>query len=64
MSLVAPDFARPSELSHGGLVLQTAGGATQNKGACANPQFFTGFVTQPEVVARGLLAVADVAAAR
>ncbi|MEV6104295.1 SWIM zinc finger family protein [Streptomyces sp. NPDC051940] len=48
----------------GGLLgLQTAGGAGP-RGALGNPQFFSGFLAQPRPAAAGLLAVADVAAAR
>ena len=45
------------------LDLATALGVTP-AGRVDNPVFFTGFVTRPDVVASGLLAVADVAAAR
>lgn len=60
-------YLRPSSLEHSGgrelLGLQTSGGSTP-AGVVANPTFFRGFVTQPAVAAAGLLAVADVAAAR
>lgn len=45
------------------LDLATALAATP-QGLVANPTFFTGFVDRPDVFAAGLLAVADVAAAR
>ncbi|MFB8008434.1 SWIM zinc finger family protein [Nocardia sp. NPDC056000] len=60
-------YLRPSGLDRSGgralLGLQTSGGRTP-AGAVANPTFFRGFVTRPAVAAAGLLAVADVAAAR
>ncbi|MFF4983896.1 SWIM zinc finger family protein [Streptomyces sp. NPDC001046] len=60
-------YARPSELHGTGgsrvLGLETAGGLTP-VGVEAHPQFFAGFLTSPQAAARGLLAVADVAAAR
>ncbi|UGT38910.1 winged helix-turn-helix transcriptional regulator [Nocardia yamanashiensis] len=60
-------YLRPSGLERSGgrdlLGLQTSGGSTPG-GAVANPTFFRGFVTRPEVAAGGLLAVADVAGAR
>ncbi|MCB5182933.1 SWIM zinc finger family protein [Streptomyces antimicrobicus] len=66
-SVQALAYARPSALTDatGGrhLGLETAGGTTP-LGAEAHPQFFAGFLTSPQVAARGLLAVADVAAAR
>ncbi|MEU5218540.1 SWIM zinc finger family protein [Streptomyces sp. NPDC020807] len=45
------------------LGLETAGGLTP-WGAEARPRFFSGFLAAPQAAARGLLAVADVAAAR
>ncbi|MBM9617263.1 SWIM zinc finger family protein [Streptomyces zhihengii] len=45
------------------LGLETAGGLTP-AGAEAHPRFFAGFLSEPQAAARGLLAVADVAAAR
>lgn len=45
------------------LGLETSGGLTP-LGAEAHPRFFSGFLTSPQTAARGLLAVADVAAAR
>lgn len=45
------------------LGLETAGGLTP-RGAEPHPRFFEGFLTSPRIAARGLLAVADVAAAR
>ena len=45
------------------LTLETSGGTTQ-RGRTAHPHFFTGFLTEPEQTARGLLAVAAVARAR
>ncbi len=47
----------------GGLGLATSGGRTA-RGAAGHPRFFSGFLTRPEVAARGLLAVAAVARAR
>ncbi|NUR71677.1 MAG: SWIM zinc finger family protein [Hamadaea sp.] len=58
MSVASYAYARPSALSDGGLDLQTSGGQA------ANPRFFEGFVTTPQPVALGLLAVADVARTR
>ncbi|RAJ62173.1 SWIM zinc finger protein [Streptomyces sp. KhCrAH-43] len=60
-------YSRPSALasSQAGrlLGLETAGGSTP-LGAEAHPRFFAGFLASPHIAARGLLAVADVAAAR
>ncbi|MGW6538061.1 SWIM zinc finger family protein [Streptomyces sp. NPDC055051] len=66
-SVQALAYARPSFLESTGsgrlLGLETASGLTP-RGAEAHPRFFTGFLASPQVAARGLLAVADVAAAR
>ncbi|MEU0276272.1 SWIM zinc finger family protein [Streptomyces sp. NPDC006307] len=66
-SVQALAYSRPSALesSQAGrlLGLETSGGLTPT-GAEAHPRFFSGFVTSPRIAARGLLAVADVAAAR
>ncbi|MFF9344007.1 SWIM zinc finger family protein [Streptomyces sp. NPDC014773] len=66
-SVQALAYARPSSLestASGRLLgLETAGGLTPH-GAEAHPRFFAGFLAAPQVAARGLLAVADVAAAR
>ncbi|MEU7280063.1 SWIM zinc finger family protein [Streptomyces sp. NPDC045431] len=66
-SVQALAYSRPSALesSQAGrlLGLETSGGLTP-AGAEAHPRFFSGFVTSPQIAARGLLAVADVAAAR
>ncbi|MFE7551205.1 SWIM zinc finger family protein [Streptomyces gardneri] len=66
-SVHALAYARPSVLESTGsgrlLGLETAGGLTP-RGAEARPRFFSGFLAAPQVAARGLLAVADVAAAR
>ncbi|MFD8012428.1 SWIM zinc finger family protein [Streptomyces sp. NPDC058955] len=66
-SVQALAYARPSSLestASGRLLgLETAGGTTP-RGAEAHPRFFAGFLTAPQIAARGLLAVADVAAAR
>lgn len=60
-------YSRPSALESAPdgqlLGLETSGGLTP-RGAQAHPQFFTGFLTSPRTAAQGLLAVADVAAAR
>lgn len=60
-------YSRPSALesSQAGqlLGLETAGGLTP-RGAEPHPRFFEGFLAAPHVAARGLLCVADVAAAR
>ncbi|MCM2391644.1 SWIM zinc finger family protein [Streptomyces albipurpureus] len=60
-------YVRPSALESsvdGGLLgLETSGGLTP-VGAQPHPSFFAGFLTSPQTAARGLLAVADVAAAR
>lgn len=45
------------------LGLETSAGRTP-RGAEAHPRFFTGFLTAPQAASAGLLAVADVAAAR
>lgn len=66
-SVQALAYSRPSVLksSQAGqsLGLETAGGLTP-RGAEPHPRFFEGFLTSPRIAARGLLAVADVAAAR
>ncbi len=66
-SVQALAYARPSSLestASGRLLgLETAGGLTP-RGAEAHPRFFAGFLAAPQIAARGLLAVADVAAAR
>ncbi|MER7735553.1 SWIM zinc finger family protein [Streptomyces erythrochromogenes] len=66
-SLQALAYARPSALTTEGgaglLGLETSGGLTP-VGREAHPQFFAGFLSSPQAAARGLLAVADVAAAR
>ncbi|MGW2561508.1 SWIM zinc finger family protein [Streptomyces sp. NPDC001514] len=66
-SVQAFAYSRPSALESAGggrlLGLETAGGLTP-AGAEAHPRFFSGFLTSPRTAARGLLAVADVAAAR
>lgn len=66
-SVQALAYVRPSALTSAGdgrlLGLETAGGLTP-VGPEAHPQFFAGFLTSPQAAARGLLAVADVAAAR
>ncbi|GAA2255576.1 SWIM zinc finger domain-containing protein [Streptomyces amakusaensis] len=60
-------YARPSALESGAagrlLGLETSGGLTP-AGAQPHPTFFSGFLSSPQTAARGLLAVADVAAAR
>ncbi|MEW2408619.1 SWIM zinc finger family protein [Streptomyces griseoviridis] len=66
-SLQAVAYRRPSVLESavGGqrLGLETSRGATPS-GAADHPRFFSGFLTSPQIAAAGLLAVADVAAAR
>ncbi|MHB9849561.1 SWIM zinc finger family protein [Streptomyces krungchingensis] len=66
-SFQAVAYTRPSALESapGGqrLGLETSRGATP-AGIQAHPRFFAGFLTSPQVAAAGLLAVADVAAAR
>ncbi|MEV5078727.1 SWIM zinc finger family protein [Streptomyces sp. NPDC056159] len=66
-SLQAVAYSRPSVLepAAGGqrLGLETSRGATPS-GIQDHPRFFTGFLTSPQVASAGLLAVADVAAAR
>ncbi|KQX57417.1 MULTISPECIES: SWIM zinc finger family protein [unclassified Streptomyces] len=66
-SVQALAYVRPSALESTGsgrlLGLETAGGLTP-RGAEAHPRFFSGFLAAPQIAARGLLAVADVAAAR
>ncbi|MFK0102217.1 SWIM zinc finger family protein [Streptomyces sp. NPDC091040] len=66
-TLQALAYSRPSVLASSqagrSLGLETAGGSTP-QGAEAHPRFFSGFLASPQIAARGLLAVADVAAAR
>ncbi|MFH9800316.1 SWIM zinc finger family protein [Streptomyces virginiae] len=66
-SIQALAYARPSALTTEGgtglLGLETSGGLTP-VGREAHPQFFAGFLSSPQAAARGLLAVADVAATR
>ncbi|MFC4329796.1 SWIM zinc finger family protein [Streptomyces andamanensis] len=66
-SLQNVTYRRPSvlESAEGGrrLGLETSRGATP-AGAEDHPRFFAGFLTRPQTAAAGLLAVADVAAAR
>ena len=66
-SVQALAYERPSALESSGggrvLGLETSGGLTPT-GVEAHPRFFAGFLSSPRVAARGLLAVADVAAAR
>ncbi|MEU3556755.1 SWIM zinc finger family protein [Streptomyces fragilis] len=66
-SLQAMAYARPSALrstAEGRLLgLETSRGATPT-GVQDHPGFFSGFLTHPQAAAAGLLAVADVAAAR
>ncbi|MFB7937276.1 SWIM zinc finger family protein [Streptomyces sp. NPDC056049] len=66
-SVQALAYARPSFLESTAsgrlLCLETAGGLT-SRGAEAHPRFFAGFLAAPQIAARGLLAVADVARAR
>lgn len=66
-SLQAVAYCRPSvlESAAGGqrLGLETSRGATPS-GVEDHPRFFAGFLTSPQVAFAGLLAVADVAAAR
>ncbi|MFB7324715.1 SWIM zinc finger family protein [Streptomyces sp. NPDC056190] len=66
-SLQAVAYSRPSVLepAAGGqrLGLETSRGTTPS-GIQDHPRFFTGFLTSPQVASAGLLAVADVAAAR
>ncbi|MBX9394413.1 SWIM zinc finger domain-containing protein [Streptomyces sp. TRM72054] len=66
-SLQAVAYRRPSVLESAAdgqrLGLETSRGATPS-GVRDHPQFFAGFLTAPQVAAAGLLAVADVAAAR
>ncbi|MFJ9538961.1 SWIM zinc finger family protein [Streptomyces sp. NPDC101225] len=66
-SLQAVAYRRPSTLESSAgerrLGLETAQGATP-MGVQDHPRFFAGFLTSPQVASAGLLAVADVAAAR
>ncbi|MFI1561463.1 SWIM zinc finger family protein [Streptomyces sp. NPDC020490] len=66
-SLQAVAYRRPSVLESAPdgrrLGLETSRGATP-AGATDHPRFFAGFLTSPQVASAGLLAVADVAAAR
>ncbi|WP_407937160.1 SWIM zinc finger family protein [Kineosporia babensis] len=56
-------YRQPSELTPGGLGLETSGG-TALRDPGAHPRFFTGFLQRPAVAAAGLLAVAEVARTR
>ncbi|HEX6683119.1 MAG TPA: SWIM zinc finger family protein [Candidatus Limnocylindrales bacterium] len=58
MSVATYAYAGESALTADGLCLQTSGGTGQF------PRFFTGFMTTPQPVAAGLLAVAEVARTR
>ncbi|NUT31549.1 MAG: SWIM zinc finger family protein [Hamadaea sp.] len=58
MSVATYAYAKPSMLTPDGLDLQTSGGSA------AHPRFFEGFMTTPQPVAAGLLAVAEVARTR
>ncbi|QNS07531.1 SWIM zinc finger domain-containing protein [Streptomyces xanthii] len=66
-STQAVTYCRPSVFESAGgvgqLGLETSRGATP-AGPRDHPRFFSGFLTCPQVAAAGLLAVADVAAAR
>ncbi|MGW0818161.1 SWIM zinc finger family protein [Streptomyces viridiviolaceus] len=66
-SLQAVAYRRPSVLESSAagrrLGLETSQGATPS-GAVDHPRFFAGFLTSPRTASAGLLAVADVAAAR
>ncbi|MER6675440.1 SWIM zinc finger family protein [Streptomyces sp. NPDC000983] len=66
-SLQAVAYRRPSVLESAAdgrrLGLETSRGATPT-GTADHPRFFAGFLTDPQVASAGLLAVADVAAAR
>ncbi|NNN30696.1 SWIM zinc finger family protein [Streptomyces sp. S3(2020)] len=66
-SLQAVAYRRPSVLESAAgaqrLGLETSRGATP-AGAEDHPRFFAGFLTSPQAASAGLLAVADVAAAR
>ncbi|GAA4053923.1 hypothetical protein GCM10022233_26640 [Streptomyces shaanxiensis] len=66
-SLQAVAYCRPSVLESAAagqrLGLETSRGATP-AGVEEHPRFFAGFLTSPQVATAGLLAVADVAAAR
>ncbi|MEU6422324.1 SWIM zinc finger family protein [Streptomyces spiralis] len=66
-SLQAVAYCRPSVLESAPdgqrLGLETSRGTTPS-GVEDHPRFFTGFLTSPQVASAGLLAVADVAAAR
>ena len=56
-------FLYPSTLQNGSLALTLAPALTP-AGIDCNPDFFQGFATQPQVLARGLLALADITATR
>jgi hypothetical protein len=66
-SMQAVAYTRPSALESAAsgrrLGLETSRGATPT-GIEDHPRFFAGFLTSPQMAAAGLLAVADVAAAR
>lgn len=64
--MATPDtvnYLTPSALLDGDLRLQTSGGSSP-RGRLQHPRFFTGFLSEPEQGAQGLLAVAAVARAR
>lgn len=54
-------YTRPSAMTNRGLELATSGGTPFD---VDEPHFFSGFVENPHIVARGLLTVADYAAKR
>lgn len=56
-------FGYASRYTNGNLALALAPGLTP-LGVVASPEFFDGYVIYPQVVARGLLVLADVAASR
>ncbi|MFJ6655151.1 SWIM zinc finger family protein [Streptomyces sp. NPDC091377] len=66
-NVLAYAYAQPSVVRASArgpvLGLETSGGLTP-AGPVARPRFYSGFLTRPQVAAAGLLAVADVAAAR
>ena len=54
-------YTRPSAMTDRGLELATSGGTRFH---VDEPHFFSGFVENPHIVARGVLTVADYAAKR
>src|SRR4051812_47484286 len=63
MAEVLDTYLQASSYTHDKLVLQTAAGMTP-QGLVANPVFYRGSVTRPDVAAAGLLSLVEVASTR